>query len=199
MGILGRTFYSAQKEIEEKLRRLEENYRQIERREQQKSQDLTIPLDLWLKSGLEEGGVLIIQSNPNIRNMLFNRLRNRGYKVRAVVGGEQALAAFREASYSLVVVHWGIFQKSSELVSLLRKAFPQTRIIITSSNFAWVNENSARAQNGLEALEAGAYSYLPDQHIRRSILRCVETALKSKERACPVLLSGMACNLRCVI
>ena len=117
----------------------------------------------------------------------------------AVNGGEEALSAFRKASYSLAVVHWRIFQRSSDLVGLIRKAFPQMRIIITSPRFAWPGENADGGQRGMEALNAGAYSYIPEQHIRRNIVTCVETALVSKEKSCPVLLSGKACNLQCVI
>lgn len=196
---MGRSFYSAQKNMEDKVRRIEEEVRQIAGREYRKTQNLTVPVDLWLGSGLEEGGILIIQRNPTVRRRLANALRRRGYKIRAVEGGRQALSAFRQASYSLIVVNMGIFLRSSELVGLLRKAFPQTRIIITSPDFAWPSEDAAGAQRGIEALEAGAYSYIPERHIRRNILTCVETALASKERACPVLLSGRACNLQCVI
>jgi ActR/RegA family two-component response regulator len=196
---LGKTFHSAQKDMAERVRRVERGVRQIQQREDRKAQELTIPVDLWLQSGLEEGGILVIQPDPEIRRRLARILRRRGHKFQAVEGGQQALSAFRKASFSLMIVHWGIFQKSSDLVKLLRKSFPRTRIIITSSNFAWPNENSAGAQLGMEALEAGAYAYMPEQRIRRNIITCVETTLSSNARACPVLMSGLACNQRCVV
>ncbi len=196
---MGRSYYSASRNMAERVRQVEERVRQTREREQRKVQNLTLPVDLWLGSGLNEGGILIVQENATVRDRLSRALRRRDYKVQAVSGGLEAHKALQKASYSLMVVHWGIFQRSSDLVNLLRKAFPQTRIIITSPDFAWPNENDVAAQRGLEALEAGAYSYIPEQHIRRNILTCVETALSSKERACPVLLSGRACNLHCVI
>ncbi len=196
---MGRSYYPANRDMQERVRQVEERVRQIREREQRKAQDLTLPVDLWLGSGLKEGGILVVQESNNIRRRLTRALRNRNYRVQAASGGLDAHRALQKSSYSLIVVHWRIFQRSSDLVSLLRKAFPQTRIIITSPNFAWPNENAVAAQRGLEALEAGAYSYIPEQHIRRNILTCVETALSSKERACPVLLSGRACNLHCVI
>ncbi len=181
------------------MRRIEQEVRRIAGRESRKVENLTVPVDLWLLSGFAEGGILIVQRNPDVRRRLSNELTRRGYRVRAVGGGRESLHALREASYSLMIINWGIFQKSSDLVTLVRKAFPQTRIIITSPNFAWPSENAAGGQRGIEALEAGAYSYIPERHIRRNILTCVETALASKERACPVLLSGRACNLQCII
>ncbi len=196
---MGRTFHSAEKNMNDRVRRVEEEVKRIAERETRKAQELMVPVDLWLGSGIKEGGILIIQRNATVRRRLTNALVRRGYKVKTVEGGRQALAAFRQASYSLIIIHWGIFQKSSDLVGLLRKAFPQTRIIITSPDFAWPNEDTNASQRGLEALEAGAYSYIPEQHIRRNILACVETAMASKEKACPVLMSGRACNLQCVV
>jgi DNA-binding NtrC family response regulator len=183
----------------ERVRRAEEEARRIREREERKVQNLTTPVWLWLESGTKEGGILVIQPNADIRRRLTRRLRRWNYQVQAVEGGPQALNALRKASYGLIIVHWGIFQRSSDLVGLMRKAYPYSKIIITSPNFAWPTENAAGAQRGLEALEAGAYSYIPENRIRRNILRCAETAMSSKEKACPVLLSGRACNLQCVI
>ena len=196
---MGRTYHSAERNMEERVRQVEEKVNQISNREERKAQELAIPVDLWLDSGLQEGGILVVQENERVRTRLTSALRRRNYKVQAVSGALEARAALQKASYDLMVIYWGIFQRSSDVVNLLRKAFPHTRIIITSPNFAWPNENAAGAQHGLEALKAGAYSYIPEQHIRRNILTCVETAMSSKEKACPVLLSGRACNLHCVI
>ena len=196
---MGRTYYSANRNMRERVRQVERRVRQIRRREQRKVRNLTVPVDLWLSSGLKEGGILIVQPNDTIRRRLARALRRSDYRVRSESDSDDVLDALEEASYSLMVIHWGVFQRSSDLVSLLRKAFPQTRIIITSPDFAWPSENAEAAQRGLEALEAGAYSYIPEQHIRRNILTCVETAMSSRGKACPVLLSGRACNLRCVV
>jgi len=196
---LGRSLYSAEKDMEERVRRIEEQLRQMEEREDRKAQGLTIPSDLWAESGLEEGGILVIQRDPDLRRRIVNRLTRLGYKVKALEGGPEVLAAFRKASYSLIIVQWGIFQTSGELVGLLRKAFPQTRVIITSANFAWPNENAVGANNGRDSLNSGAFSYIPEQYVNRTVVRCAETAMIAKEKSCPVLEAGLACNLRCFI
>lgn len=196
---MGRTYHSAERNMAERVRQVEERVRQTREIQERKVRDLTIPVDLWLGSGLKEGGILVVQPNDTIRRRLTRALRNRNYKVLAASNGMEAHKALQKASYSLMVIHWAVFQRSSDLVSLLRKAFPHTRLIITAPNFAWPNENAAGAQRGLEALQAGAYSYIPEQQIRRNILTCVEAAMSSKEKSCPVLMSGQACNLQCVI
>ena len=197
--ILGRSFYSAEKDMEERVRRVEEELSRIERREDNKYQIVGMPADLWMESGSEEGGILIIQDDWNIRSRIANNLRTRGYKVQEASNDQGAVSALRKASYSLMIVPWVIFEKSSEFVRFLRKAFPQTRIIITSPSFAWSSEDVVGASHGKDALIAGAYSYVPDRHIDENILTCVESAMRSREKSCPVLLAGFACNLRCFL
>ena len=196
---MGKTFHAAQRDMSRKVRRLDREVRQLARREQRKVEDLTVPVDLWLSSGTADGGVLIVHHDEPLRRWIARRLRRQGYKARAVETGRLALSALREASYTVMVVHWGTFRKADELVNLLRKAFPRTRYIIVSNKFAWPTENAEAGQQGLDVLEAGAYAYMPERDVRRNIITCVEAALASKERACPVLLNGRACDQRCVI
>lgn len=190
---------SAERDMENRVRRVEERVNEIERRQDRRAQDLTVPLDLWLESGFEDGGILVVYDDPNVGDRTARRLRRRGYKVVTVQGGAEAMSAFRKASYNLMIVPWVLYERSEELIGLLRKAFPQTRIIITSPRFAWTSENMVGAKLGSDALEAGAFSYIPDQHIIRNIVTCVETAMKSNERACSVLMKGLPCDLRCAL
>lgn len=190
---------SAEKDMEQRLQRIEERFQQILRREDQKTETTTMPLDLWLDGGIEDGGILLIRMGENVNKHIGQILRNAGYKFSAARDMREIMSAFKKASYSIAIVPWMVFESSAELVALLRKAFPQTKIIITSSEFAWSSENMAGASRGMEALRAGAYSYLPEQHITESVLRCVESALQSKVQSCPVLTHGLPCNLRCTL
>ena len=196
---MGRSFYSAEKDMEERVRRVNEEVSRIEKREDGKYQIVGMPVDLWMESGSEEGGILVIQGDWNVRSRIANTLRTRGYKVQEASSDRDAESALRKASYSLTIVPWLMFEKSGEFVSFIRKAFPQTRIIITSSSFAWSSEDIVGANHGRDALMAGAYSYVPDLHIDESILTCVESAMRSREKSCPVLLAGLPCNLRCTL
>ena len=196
---MGKTFHAAQRDMEQKVRRLNREARQLAQREQRKVEDLTLPVELWLSSGTADGGVLIVHHDEPLRRWIARSLRRQGYKARAVETGRLAISALREASYTVMVVHWGTFRKADELVNLMRKAFPRTRFIIVSNKFDWPAENAEAGQQGLDVLEAGAYAYMPERDIRKNIITCVEAALASKERACPVLLSGRACNQQCVI
>ncbi|MGB9595146.1 MAG: hypothetical protein ACPL7B_02595 [Candidatus Poribacteria bacterium] len=196
---MGRTYYSTEKDMEDKVRRIEEEFSRIESREDRKSMTVGMPIELWLESGFDEGGILVINSDGNIRSRIANSLRTRGYKVQESYGGPDVMSILRKFSFSLMIVPWVMFERSGDFVSLLRKAFPQTKIIITSPNFAWSSENVVGASYGKNALEAGAYSYVPDRHIDRSLLTCVESSMKSHERSCPVLMSGLTCNLRCTL
>jgi len=196
---LGKSFYSAEKDMEERVQKVTEDVSRIERREDNKYQIVGTPVDLWMESGYEEGGILIIHGDWSIRSRIANTLRIRGYKIQEASNDQEAVSALRKASFSLMIVPWVMFEKSGEFVSLLRKAFPQTRIIITSPSFAWSNEDMVGADHGKDALIAGAYSYVPDRHIDTSLLICVESAMRSRAKSCPVLLAGLPCNLRCTL
>jgi len=95
---VGRSYYSANRSMDKRVRRIEERVRQIREREQRKVQELTIPVDLWLGSGLNEGGILVVQENGTIRNRLAGALRRRNHKVHAVPGGMAARDALLKAS-----------------------------------------------------------------------------------------------------
>jgi ActR/RegA family two-component response regulator len=196
---LGRSYYSAEKDMEDKIRRIEEEFNRVIIREDGKSTSVGMSVDVWLESGFDEGGILIINSDANIRSRIANSLRIRGYKIQEASAAIDIMPTLRKSSFSLMIVPWVMFEKSGDFVNMIRKALPQTKIIITSPNFAWSSENVVGASNGKNALDAGAYSYVPDQHIDRSILTCVESSMKSHERSCPVLLSGLTCNLRCTL
>ena len=96
---MGRTYYSAERDMERKVKRMEEEVRQIELREESKSRDMMLPADMWLESGLEEGGILVIHGNANVRNRLRAMLQRENYKVQTVAGGRQALSAAGDVLY----------------------------------------------------------------------------------------------------
>ena len=197
--VLGKTLHAAQRDMAQKVRRLDEETRQLAEREQRKVRNLSIPVELWLSSGTADGGVLIVHHDEPLRTWIADRLIGQGYRATAVETGQLALSALRAASYTVMLVHWGTFKRADELVNLLRKAFPRTRSIIVSNKFEWPADNDEAGQRGLDVLEAGAYAYMPERDIRSNIISCIEATLASKERACPVLLSGRACDQQCVI
>lgn len=196
---MSRSLYFSEKDVENRLRTVEETISYIEKREDQHSFLTTLPIDLWLESGLEEGGIIIIHSDYNIRSMIAELLRNIGYKLTTASNNQEAVSALRKYSFSIMIIQWLLYEKSGDFVKLLRKAFPQTKVIILSPNFAWSNESVVGASLGKNALNAGAFSYIPDKHISEIIATCVQTAIKSIYGSCPVLASGLPCNLRCTI
>ncbi len=196
---MGRNIYFLEKDIENRLKTIEETINFIEKREDQHSFLTTFPVELWLESGLEEGGIIVIHPDYNIRSTIANLLKNMGYKVTTTSNDQEAISALRKYSFSIMIIQWMLFEKSGDFVKLLRRAFPQTKVIILSPNFAWSNESVVGASLGKNALDAGAFSYVPERHINETIATCVQTAIKSNYGSCPVLASGLPCNLRCTI
>lgn len=196
---MGRDLYFSEKDIEDRLRTIEENISFIEKREDQHSLLATLPVDLWLESGLDEGGIIVIHQDLNIRTMIANLLKNLRYKVTLASNDQEAISALKKYSFSIMIVQWMLYEKSGDFVKLLRRAFPQTKVIILSPSFAWSNESVVGASLGKNALDAGAFSYVPEKHINETVATCVQTAIKSNYGSCPVLVNGLPCNLRCTI
>lgn len=181
------------------MKTIEETISYIEKREDQRYFLTTFPIDLWLESGLEEGGIIIIHSDYNIRTTIADIIKNMGYKVFIASNDQEAISLLRKYSFSVMIVQWVLYEKSGDFVKLLRKAFPQTKVIILSPNFAWSSENIVGASLGKNALDAGAFSYVPERHINATIATCVQSAIKYNYASCPVLVNGLPCNLRCTI
>ncbi|HGJ67476.1 TPA: response regulator [bacterium] len=186
-----------EQDMENRVHMVENELNRIEKREDEKTQVLTLPIDLWLESGYEDSEILVIHGEKRLSPNIINILKDRGYRVQEATNEQEAMSAFRRASYKIMIVPWVMFERSGDFVKLLRKAFPQTKIIITSPNFAWSSEDIVGAKRGQDSLDAGAYSYVPDRNIEESILTCIESAMKSKEKSCPVLTAGLKCNLIC--
>jgi CheY-like chemotaxis protein len=117
---LGRSYYSAERDMEDKVRRLEEEFGRIEKREDRKSMVVGMPVNMWLESGFDEGGILVINGDGNIRSRIANSLRTRGYKVQEASGGPDVMSVLRKSTFSLMIVPWVMFESSGDFVNFLR-------------------------------------------------------------------------------
>jgi len=119
----------AERDMDERVRRIEQEVNRLEKREDEKFRIVTTSVDLWLEGGSEDGGILVIHGDTTIRPRIMGILRRRRYKIQEASGEREAMSALRKASYSLMIVPWAFYEKSSDFVGLLRRAFPQTKII----------------------------------------------------------------------
>jgi two-component system response regulator AtoC len=97
--------------------------------------------------------VLIADDEESIRHVLVEMLEERGYEVRAVSDGEEAMRELSSRDYDALVTDVRMPKMNGlELVRAAQAASPETTVIVMS---AYGSHDLA-----IEAMKAGAYDYL---------------------------------------
>src|SRR3954449_466230 len=97
--------------------------------------------------------ILIADDEESIRHVLATLLGERGYEVRAVADGEEALRELSARDYDALVTDVRMPRLNGlELVKAAQSASPDTTVIVMS---AYGSHDLA-----IEAMKAGAYDYL---------------------------------------
>src|SRR5258705_12868881 len=97
--------------------------------------------------------VLIADDEESIRHVLSEMLNERGYEVRAVADGEEAMRELSSRDYDALVTDVRMPRMNGlDLVRAAQAASPETTIIVMS---AYGSHDLA-----IEAMKAGAYDYL---------------------------------------
>src|SRR4051812_27529702 len=97
--------------------------------------------------------ILIADDEESIRHVLATLLGERGYEVRAVADGEEALRELSARDYDALVTDVRMPRLNGlELVKAAQSASPETTVIVMS---AYGSHDLA-----IEAMKAGAYDYL---------------------------------------
>src|SRR5262249_29510833 len=97
--------------------------------------------------------VLIADDEESIRHVLLTLLQERGYQVRAVSDGEEALREVSTRDYDALVTDVRMPKMNGlDLVRAAQAASPETTVIVMS---AYGSHELA-----IEAMKAGAYDYL---------------------------------------
>ena len=97
--------------------------------------------------------ILVVDDEQSIRNVLSQVLKDEGFAVTEAADGEQAMAAFEEAFYPLVITDIVMPGLSGiELLEKIKKRNYETQVIIITSH--------ASMDTAIQALRNGAYDYL---------------------------------------
>ncbi len=97
--------------------------------------------------------ILVVDDEQSVRKVLSQVLRDDGFTVTEAADGEEAIAAFEEKPFHLVItdiVMPGV--DGIELLEKIKKRNPETQVIIITSH--------ASMDTAIQALRCGAYDYL---------------------------------------
>src|ERR1700689_4038482 len=124
----------------------------------------------------ERKQVLIVDDEPNLRNILSAQLSRDCYEVMTAEDGEQGLAFLREHHIDLVITD--LKMPKVDGMQLLREALaedPELPIVMITAH--------GTIDTAVEALKIGAFDYLTKPFDKDEVRQIVAKALKTRQLA----------------
>jgi len=124
----------------------------------------------------EAGGqkILVVDDEPNIRELIQMRLASQGYEVIATANGAEALSAAKRAVLDLAIVDLKLGPEENGL-RVMEQLFlinPQLPVIILTAH--------GSIENAVEAVKKGAYSYLTKPYKPEELILHIKNALEKQ-------------------
>ena len=134
----------------------------------------------------EKARILAIDDEAGIRFFVGEALRRAGYYVAGAASGEEALAILETEKFDLVIIDLRLKGMDGlHVLSILRERQPEAAAIFLTAH--------GSLESALEALQMGAYDYVPKPCSMKELRATVRRALDPNERAHrrEALLSGL--------
>ncbi|MBC7251444.1 MAG: response regulator transcription factor [Anaerolineae bacterium] len=118
--------------------------------------------------------ILVVDDEPDIREILVRYLSAPGYEVAAVAGGQEALALAEAGDFALALVDISMSGMSGlELLAELKRLAPDMPVVLVTAYL------SSRGKD--EGLKRGACGYLVKPFTEAEVLAAVELGLRDPE------------------
>jgi DNA-binding NtrC family response regulator len=115
--------------------------------------------------------VLIVDDDPEMRELLLDVLRNEGYEVAEASDGAAAVVALRARSYDIIVIDKNMPGPSGlDLLPGLRRLCPRARLIMMTA--------FGDVASYVEAIEKGAIEFLFKPFRMDELREAIEKALE---------------------
>ena len=131
-----------------------------------------------------EGRVLVVDDDPQIRRVMRTTLDARGYEVDEAASGEQALELARSEKHDLIILDINLPGKSGVETCREIRTFSTTPVIMLTVREA--------GEDKIEALDAGAFDYVTKPFAMGELLARIRAVLR---RAPSSGVSGMRSSL----
>lgn len=124
------------------------------------------------RSGMKpnEGRVLVVDDDPQIRRVMRTTLEAKGYDVDEAGSGEQALELIRTEKYDLIILDINLPGKSGVETCREVRSFSTTPIVMLTVRDA--------GEDKIEALDAGAYDYVTKPFAMGELLARIRAVLR---------------------
>ena len=126
------------------------------------------------KNPNQQAHILVVDDEPDIRNILKDILQDEGYNVHLAENAEQARLQFKETSPDLVLLD--IWMPNEDGISVLQNwvktdQLNNTPVIMISGH--------GTVENAVEAVKLGAYDFLEKPLSTGKLLLCIERGLEA--------------------
>ena len=120
--------------------------------------------------------ILVIDDNPDIRFLICNILKERGFEVRSAANYDQAVLEIKKRLPNLAIIDIKLDKADKDGIDLLKLVTKKDKLIpvIMISGHATV-------QIAVEAIRLGAYEFIEKPFSKEKILNYVSRALESSE------------------
>jgi len=131
----------------------------------------------------QEGRVLVVDDEPQIRRVMRTTLEARGYDVDEAGTGEHAVELIRAAKYDLVLLDINLPGKTGIETCREIRAIATSPIIMLTVRDA--------GEDKIEALDAGAFDYVTKPFVMGELLARVRAVLRRSVSASPYAVTHL--------
>ncbi len=119
----------------------------------------------------ECGPILVVDDEPDMRELLRDVLQERGARVTLAPSGREALKRLGEEEYAVVLTDLRMKEMGGiELLKEVKRSYPETNVIIMTA--------FGSVETAIEAMKQGAYDYLVKPIKTEELVRVTERALR---------------------
>ncbi len=119
---------------------------------------------------MENGRILIIDDDDNIRDGMVSLLESRGYEAIGAADGKIALEMLEEQVFELIITDYKMQQMDGmRLLKSLNKQYPSLKVIMVTG--------FGSIEHAVEAMQAGAVNYITKPVMPQKLLKIVEDSL----------------------
>jgi len=119
--------------------------------------------------------ILVVDDDPDTRDLLSELLESEGYQVVAASGAQEALAAGKTASFEVILsdIRLGPELNGLDVLRAFKSIQPDSEVILITA--------FGSMETAIEAVKAGAFDYLSKPFKIDDVLTCVWRALENRK------------------
>ena len=119
----------------------------------------------------EWGAILVVDDDPDMREMVYDMLKDRGHQVTTAASGDEALRRLSEGEYGAVLTDLRMKgMQGTELLTEVKRLYPDVGVILITA--------FGSVETAVEAMKHGASDYVTKPVKKDELVRVVERVIR---------------------